>query len=95
VPSISQPLVPDALDPGGQTFTLVVKGTNFVATSIVQWNGSDRSTEFVSPTRLTATILASDIVASGTASVSVLNPAPGGGVSNVAFFEITTPQSKV
>jgi hypothetical protein len=40
---------------------------------------------------LSATILASDIATAGTASVTVVNPSPGGGASNVVFFPITFP----
>jgi hypothetical protein len=38
------------------------------------WNGSDRQTTFVSSSQLTAQISASDIVATGTAAVTVFNP---------------------
>jgi hypothetical protein len=63
-------------------------GTNFVSSSVVQWNGSGRATTFVSATQLTATILASDIATPGTASVTVLNPSPGGGTSGALTFTI-------
>jgi hypothetical protein len=42
VPLISQPLVPDAIAPGGRGFTLTVNGTGFVSGSVVNWNGSAR-----------------------------------------------------
>jgi VCBS repeat protein/HYDIN/CFA65/VesB family protein len=89
VPLINQPLVPDAAKPGGVGFTLTVNGTGFVAGAAVKWNGSTRITTFVSGSRLIATILASDIATAGTASVTVVNPTPGGGASNAAFFSIT------
>src|SRR5438034_3196114 len=81
VPLISQPLVPDAVAPGGAGFTLTVNGTGFVSGSLVNWNGSARTTTFVGSSQLTATILASDIAAASTASVTVVNPVPGGGPS--------------
>jgi hypothetical protein len=40
VPLINQPLVPDAVAPGGAEFTLTVNGTGFVSGSVVNWNGS-------------------------------------------------------
>jgi len=40
-------------------------------------------------TQLTASISAPDIAAPNTASISVLNPGPGGGTSNVEFFPVT------
>jgi YVTN family beta-propeller protein len=73
-------------------------GSNFVAGSVVRWNGSDRpTTGNGSVNALTAQISASDIAAAGTAVVTVFNPAPGGGSSNSLTFTITTgavdPQS--
>ena len=51
---------------------------------------SDRTTTYVSSTKLTAAILASDIAAAGSASVTVFNPAPGGGLSNAVSFLVST-----
>ena len=93
VPLINQPLVPDAAKPGGTGFTLTVNGTGFVSTSVVKWNGSARTTTFVSKSQLKATILASDIATAHTASVTVVNPGPGGGTSNSVFFPIALPVS--
>ena len=45
--------------------------------------------------QLTATILDADIASFDTASVTVVNPRPGGGTSNVVFFETTRPTSSV
>src|SRR5439155_23111954 len=95
VPLINQPLVPDATAPGGPGFTLTVNGTGFVSGALVNWNGSPRATTFVSDSQLTASILASDIAIASTASVTVVNPSPGGGESNAAFFPVTSPTSSV
>ena len=95
VPLIYQPLSPDAVVPGGLAFKLTVNGTGFVSGSTVKWNGSARATNFVSDSKLTATVLATDIVSFNTASVTVVNPSPGGGASNVVFFETTRPTSSV
>jgi hypothetical protein len=76
-------------------FKLTVNGTGFVSGSTVKWNGSARATSFVSNSNLTATIMASDVAQSNTASVTVVNPAPGGGTSNAIFFEITRPTTSV
>jgi len=54
-------LSPSSATAGAAAFALTVTGTNFVNGSTVQWNGSGRSTTFVSATQLTAAILASDI----------------------------------
>jgi hypothetical protein len=95
VPFLDQPLVPDATAPGGAGFTLTVNGAGFVSGSVVNWNGSPRATTFVSSSRLTATILASDIAAASTASVTVVNPSPGGGVSNTQFFSTAVAETSV
>jgi len=95
VPLINQPLVPAAIAPGGSDFILTVNGTGFVPGSVVFWNGSPRKTTFISGSRLTAAIRASDIATDGTAFVTVASPSPGGGNSNVEFFQITNPQSSI
>ena len=95
VPLINQPLNPGAVIPGGAALNLTVNGTGFVAGSEVKWNGNARATSVISDSRLTATILAADIASFNTASVTVVNPAPGGGISNVAFFETTRPTSSI
>jgi hypothetical protein len=75
----------------GAAFTLTVTGASFVTGSVVRWNGADRTTTFVSSTQLTAAILASDLAATGVATVTVFNPAPGGGESNALGFAISVP----
>ena len=57
----------------------------------MNWNGNPRATTVTNASQLMAAILASDVVSPGTAYVSVSNPAPGGGTSDVLSFEITTP----
>jgi hypothetical protein len=89
IPSISS-LSPASAITGGAAFTLTVNGSSFLSTSSVQWNGSSRTTTFVSSTQVTAAITAADIATTGTASVTVINPSPGGGTSNAQTFPITT-----
>jgi YVTN family beta-propeller protein len=72
-------------------------GPDYVAGSIVRWNGSVRPTTSDAINGLIAQIPASDIAAAGTALVTVFNPAPGGGSSNSLTFTVTAgavdPQS--
>jgi hypothetical protein len=91
VPLVSQPLVPTATAPGASSFTLTVNGTGFVSGSAVNWNGTPLSTSFVTSSQLTATVPASHIATSSTASITVSSPPPGGGVSNVVFFAVSAP----
>jgi Bacterial Ig-like domain (group 3)/FG-GAP-like repeat len=95
VPFIDQPLVPDATAPGGAAFTLTLNGAGFVVSSTVNWNGSPLDTTFVSSSQLTATVPASDIAAASTASVAVVSPGPGGGVSNIQYFSIAASVTSV
>jgi hypothetical protein len=86
-------LSPASATAGSAGFTLTVNGTGFVSGATVQFNGANRTTTFVSSTQVTAAILAADIATAGTASVTVTNPAPGGGASNALTFTINSPSS--
>jgi hypothetical protein len=95
VPLTYQPLVPGSVTPGSPGFVLTVNGAGFVSTSIVNWNGSPLGTTFVSKNTLTAAVPASKVAHATTASVTVFNPAPGGGKSNVVPFTVTNPTSSL
>ena len=84
-------LSPTTATAGGAGFTLTLTGTNFVAGTIVEWNGVALATTVVSGTQLTAVVPAIDIAAGGTAALTVLNPAPGGGASAAITFTINDP----
>lgn len=86
-------VTPANVSAGGPAFTMTVRGALFVASSVVQWNGSARPTTFVSSTQLTAQISAADIAAAGTAQVTVLNPDSQGGTSNALPVSITVPEA--
>ncbi len=87
VPALAS-LSPVSATAGSAGFTLTLDGSNFINGSVVQWNGSNRTTTFVSAARLTAAIPASDLEIAGTATVTVFTAAPGGGVSNAQIFTI-------
>jgi hypothetical protein len=95
VPFLNQPLVPDTVSPGGSGFTLTVNGTGFLPTSTVTFNGAALATTFVNKGQLTAAVPGADIATAATASITVVNPTPGGGSSNVAFFPVATPEANV
>jgi len=90
VPSIITCLDPSTVAKGKGAFTLNVTGLNFVTTSVVEWNGSPRTSAFVSATQLTAQILDSDVATDGTAAVTV---SASGAVSPPAVFTITDPSN--
>jgi hypothetical protein len=79
-PSISS-VSPSSVTAGGAGFALTVDGSGFVSASLVYWNGGQRQTSYVSSGELTAMINAGDIASQGSATVTVVNPGPGGGTS--------------
>jgi Abnormal spindle-like microcephaly-assoc'd, ASPM-SPD-2-Hydin/NHL repeat len=90
VPAIAS-ILPTSAGAGSGAFTLTVNGTNFISGSVVNFNGSERTSTYVSATQLTAAILASDVASAGTVPVTVTNPSPGGGTSNSVSFTISAP----
>jgi uncharacterized protein (DUF1800 family) len=64
----------------GTSYTLEVNGTGFVSGAQIQVGGASTTTDFVSPTALQASITIP--AGSGTLSVDVVNPNPGGTTSN-------------
>lgn len=95
VPFVNQPLVPDAAAPGGSGFILTVNGTGFVSGATANWNNAPLVTTFVNQSQLTAIVPGVNIASAGTASVTVVNPAPGGGASNTQYFSINNSVNAV
>lgn len=81
-------LSPAFTDAGGPGFTLTVSGAGFASGSVAYLGTAAMTTSFVSATELTAQIPAAQIGTTGTATVTVQTPAPGGGTSNRLLFEI-------
>lgn len=94
VPAITL-LAPSTATAGGAQFTLSVTGSNFIAASVVNWNGIPLTTTFGSATSLTAVVPAANIASPATASVTVTNPAPGGGTSSALPFTISAAPNPV
>lgn len=90
-PTLNQPAVPDAVAPGGPSFTLTVNGDQFSSGSTIHWNGT-----LLSPTgtqasnQMQATVPASLIATPGTATITVQS-GEGGGASNPIYFSIWSP----
>jgi len=76
---------------GTRALTLIVTGSNFISSSVVRWDGSNLTTAYSSNSILTATVPPEDLSGVGAKSIEVFNPAPGGGTSNSASFQVTTP----
>lgn len=79
-------LNPSLAPAGGSAFELSVAGGVFVEGATLYWNGSTRTTTFVTETLLNAQILASDIAQPGTVQVTATNP--GSDPSNPLPFTV-------
>lgn len=84
-------LSPSSAPAGTQSLTLAIYGQDFMTTAQAEWNGSPRTTTFINANELYIDLTASDLAAIGTATVSVQNPAPGGGYANDLVFTISDP----
>jgi hypothetical protein len=82
---------PTSVAAASAQFTLTINGSNFVNTSTVRVDGAARATMFVNSGQLTATILPSDVASSGTRTITVFTPAPGGGTSSGTTLTVTGP----
>ncbi len=87
-------LNPSSVTAGGASFTLTVTGSGFIPTSMVQVNGSARTTTYQSSLQVKAIIFASDIAVPGTPLITVFNPGVGGGLtSNAVPLTVTAAPS--
>ena len=68
-----------------EDLTITVTGSNFVSTSLVEWNNAPLTTTYTSPTSLTAGIPSADFATAGTATITVVNPSPAGQSNGVVF----------
>ena len=79
-------LSPNSAPLGSKALSIQINGTGFATNSVVQWNGQNVPTTFGNSTNLTASVPGSLQTAPGNATVSVVTPAPGGGVSQSLPF---------
>jgi hypothetical protein len=71
--------------------TFTVTGTNFMQGSQVRVGGFSPTTTFISATELRFSLEGSNVPNAGIAQVTVINPAPGGGVSNTVELRVDNP----
>ena len=91
-PSVLVSAWPFEASAGDSAFLLTVKGSRFLPTSTIQWDGNPRSTTYVNSNELTALISASDIANPGVANIDVSNLLPAG-ITPSLRFEIKGPIS--
>ncbi|HNT54201.1 MAG TPA: NosD domain-containing protein [Anaerolineaceae bacterium] len=82
-----------ALDPASvkefdPTTLLTITGTNFIPGSVVQINGEGLTTLYADDSHIQAILPVGQITTTGTVSITVFNPIPGGGTSNALPLEI-------
>src|SRR3984957_7239538 len=95
VPFLNQPLAPTSVSPGTSGFTLSLNGAGFVSGATIDFNRVPLATILVDNAHLTAMVPAADVATAGTAAITVVNPAPGGGPSNVVYFQVAAPEDTV
>jgi hypothetical protein len=66
----------DTFNLGQASGQITIEGTGFTRATVVRWNGVPQTATYQSPTRLSVT---------GTTSLEVTNPAPGGGTASAAI----------
>lgn len=70
---------------------IAVTGTGFVPSTVIQVNGSNRTTGFINTTEVSVTLTAADVASSGSLSLTAVNPAPGGGTSTATTVAVNNP----
>ncbi|MFL6439917.1 MAG: IPT/TIG domain-containing protein [Terriglobales bacterium] len=72
----------------GGSFVLQASGSGFVQGATLNWNGTPLQTMFGDAGTISANVPAMDVASVGTAHISVTNPSPGGGASNILSYGI-------
>ena len=83
---------PQQAPAGSGDVTITIQGTNFTQDSTACWNPNSRQylpTQYVSPTKLTATLPAELLAASGPLDISVYDPGAGLYSTNALDFTVT------
>jgi len=90
VPTITT-LSPPSLQAGAAPRTLAINGTGFLPSSTATFNAVGHAATFVSASQLTIALTSGDLSVAGINLVVVTNPAPGGGASAPASFNVNVP----
>ena len=94
LPSITS-LNPASVVAGSPDKTIAITGTGFVSTSTANSNGVLIATTYVSATTLSAVVPANHLLNPGSVSITVTNPAPGGGTSGAKTLTVGCDTSGV
>jgi hypothetical protein len=74
---------------GSNPIAITANGSSFTSNSVIQVNGSVRSTTFISSTQLSSTLTSADLVVAGSLSITVSTQ--GGGTSSPVTFTVLNP----
>jgi len=82
-------VAPESLPPYiGSNTIVTLTGSNFISTSLAKFSNSYRPTSYIDSTHLAVTLNASDLQTTGSYTITVFNPMPGGGTSNGIAFNV-------
>ncbi len=81
-------IAPATTTAGSGNLTLTINGARFSSSSIVYWSTAELPTTFISPTQLTATVSATNVLASGSTAITVRNTSSTSGASNAIIFTV-------
>jgi len=81
-------LVPSNLPAGSAASSIVVTGTGFVSSTVINVGGSPHPTIYTSPTEVNVVPSAADLTAAGSLALTAVNPSPGGGSSASSAFAV-------
>lgn len=93
-PAVTQ-LAPLSVGVGAGNTGITVTGSSFVVGAKIVFGTTDLSTSWLSATQLSATIPSGALAAAGSVPVTVVNPAPGGGVSSPISFTVANPDAVI
>ncbi len=82
---------PASFSAGASSTMVSVVGTGFVPATVINVNGSSRSTTFVSSTQVNILLTVADIATATALNLTAVNSAPGGGTSAAASLPVNNP----
>lgn len=80
---------PDSIAADTAGLSLTIEGKNFIQESVVKLGGVSQTTSFNSNTQLTVSVSDSGVIKPPEIEVTVFNPPPGGGNSNIYKLKVT------
>jgi sugar lactone lactonase YvrE len=88
-------VAPNAVPLNSPDTVITLTGTNFVSSSTASLGSTVLTTQYVSPTSLTATVPAAQMTTGQVYPVTVVNPAPHAGTSAAQSFSVNNPVATI